>query len=85
MEQNAAPKLVKEEKGATPSFVLPPGAYVVNVTFGSASATKAVQLRGEAVKETFEIPAGGLRIEGMSAMPLSPMARLHSKFTKGAN
>jgi hypothetical protein len=44
--------------------VLPPGAYVVNAGFGLASATKAVQLNAEPVKEVFEIPAGGFRFEG---------------------
>ena len=85
VEQNAAPKLVKEEKGATPSFVLPPGAYVVNVTFGLASATKAVQLRGEAVKEIFEIPAGGLRIEGHVGNAIIPHGQIAFEIYKGAN
>ena len=29
-----------------------------------ASAAKAVQLRAETVREVFEIPAGGIRLEG---------------------
>src|SRR5207249_10469736 len=53
-----------EEKGPTPTFVLPPGPYVVSAGFGLASVTKAVQLRPDATREVFEIPAGGLRIEG---------------------
>jgi hypothetical protein len=84
VEQNAAPKLVKEEKGATPSFVLPPGAYVVNVTFGLASATKAVQLRGEAVKEILEIPAGGLRIEGHVGNAIIPHGQIAFEIYKGS-
>jgi hypothetical protein len=64
IEQNGAPKLVKEEKAATPTFPLAPGGYVVSAAFGLASATKAVQVRAESVKEVFELPAGGLRIEG---------------------
>lgn len=55
---------VKEERAAAPTFVLPSGEYVVHVTFGLASAVKTVQLRSETVRETFELPAGGLRIEG---------------------
>ena len=56
---------VKEDRGANPIFTLPPGPYVVHVGFGLASATKTVQLRaGEPLRELFEIPAGGLRIEG---------------------
>lgn len=58
-------RLIREDKGATPAFTLPPGGYVIHVGFGFASATKAVQLRaGETERETFEMPAGGLRIEG---------------------
>ncbi len=63
-EQNAAPKLVKEDRSAGPTFTLPAGSYVINVGFGLANVTKAVQLRADGVREVFEIPAGGLRIEG---------------------
>ena len=63
-EQNAAPKLVKEDRSAGPTFTLPAGSYVINVGFGLANVTKAVQLRADNVREVFEIPAGGLRIEG---------------------
>jgi hypothetical protein len=57
-------RLVKEERGATPTFMLPPGGYVVHVTFGLANAVKRVQLRAEPVREVFEIAAGGARFEG---------------------
>jgi len=57
-------RLIKEEKTAAPIFVLPPGNYVVDAAFGLASAAKAVQLRGETVREVFDIPAGGVRLEG---------------------
>ncbi len=63
-EQNGVPRLVKEDKGAAPVIALAPGNYVINVAFGLATATKAVQVRSDAVREVFEIPAGGLRIEG---------------------
>ncbi|MGC1780697.1 MAG: hypothetical protein WBB34_22405 [Xanthobacteraceae bacterium] len=56
--------LVKEDRAAAPTFVLPPGNYVVDASLGLASAAKAVQLRAETVREMFEIPAGGLRLEG---------------------
>lgn len=56
--------LVKEEHTATPTFVLPPGNYVVHASFGLASAAKAVQLRTGTVREVFDIPAGGMRLEG---------------------
>lgn len=57
-------RLIKEDKSPAPIFVLPPGGYIVNVTFGLASAMKPVLLRGGNMREDFEIPAGGLRIEG---------------------
>jgi hypothetical protein len=63
-DHQGAFRLVKEDKSATPTLVLPPGSYVVHCTFGLASAVKPIVLRGEPVKETFEIPAGGLRLEG---------------------
>jgi hypothetical protein len=57
-------RLVKEDRTATPTFVLPPGSYVVHASLGLASAAKTVQLRAETVREMFDIPAGGMRIEG---------------------
>ena len=52
-------RLIKEDRAAAPTFVLPPGNYVVHASLGLASAAKAVQLRAETVREVFEIPAGG--------------------------
>jgi hypothetical protein len=57
-------RLIKEEKAAAPTFVLPVGNYVVYASLGLAGTAKAVQLRGEPVREVFEIPAGGIRLEG---------------------
>jgi len=57
-------RLVKEDKAPSPTFVLPPGNYVVHASLGLASAAKAVQLRAETVREVFEIPAGAIRLEG---------------------
>ena len=56
--------LIKEEKAAAPTFVLSPGSYVVHASFGLASVAKAVQLSSETVREVFDIPAGGVRLEG---------------------
>jgi len=57
-------RLVKEDRAVSPTFVLPPGNYVVHASLGLASAAKAVQLRAETVREVFEIPAGAIRLEG---------------------
>ena len=57
-------RLVKEDRTSSPTFVLPPGNYVVHASFGLASAAKAVQLHAETVREVFDIAAGGMRLEG---------------------
>jgi hypothetical protein len=63
-DQTGVFRLLKEDRTAQPAFVLPPGGYIVHVAFGLASAAKPVQLRAEPTRTVFEIPAGGLRIEG---------------------
>lgn len=62
-DQTGAFRIVKEDRSAQPTFALPRGGYVVHVSFGLASAVKAVQLRGD-TREVFEIPAGGLALKG---------------------
>jgi hypothetical protein len=57
-------RLLKEDSSAQPTFVLPAGGYIIHVTCGLASAAKPVNLRNEAKREVFDVPAGGLRIEG---------------------
>src|SRR6202163_1409567 len=57
-------RLIKEDRGAAPTFILPPGSYVVHASLGLASAAKAIQLRADTVREMFDIPAGGVRLEG---------------------
>jgi hypothetical protein len=84
IEQNGVPRMVKEDKGAAPTFVLPPGAYVVSVGFGLASATKAVALRAETVKDVLEIPAGGLRIEGRVGDARIPHGQISFELYKGS-
>ena len=83
-EQNGVPQVVKEDKGAAPTFVLPPGAYVVNAAFGLASATKTVSLRAENAKEVLEIPAGGLRIEGRVGDVRIPHGQISFELYKGS-
>jgi hypothetical protein len=57
-------RLIKEDRTAAPTFALPPGSYVVHASLGLASAAKTIQLRADAVREVFDIPAGGIRLEG---------------------
>ena len=63
-DDNGTYKLIREERGATPNVVLPPGNYVVHVALGLVSAVRAVSLKSETDRESFVLPAGGLRIEG---------------------
>ena len=57
-------RLVKEDKNPSPTLILPAGNYIVHVGFGLATAVKPVTLRSDTVRETFDLPAGGLRLEG---------------------
>ena len=63
-DSNGMFRLVKEDRAATPTFVLAPGEYVVHASFGLASAAKAVRLRADPVREVFDIAAGGVRLQG---------------------
>ncbi len=56
-------RVLKEDRSPSPVVALPPGDYVVHVSFGMASTARAVHLR-EASRETFELPAGGIKLEG---------------------
>jgi hypothetical protein len=57
-------RLIKEDKSPAPTLVLPAGAYIVHVGFGLATAVKPVTLSGSTVHESFDLPAGALRLEG---------------------
>jgi hypothetical protein len=83
-EANGVPRLVKEDRGPTPTFVLSPGAYVLNVGFGLANVTKAIQLRAETLKDVIEIPAGGLRIEGRVGDAKIPPGQISFDLYKGS-
>jgi hypothetical protein len=63
-DPNGVFRLIKEDRAAAPTFVLPPGSYVVHASLGLASTAKAVQLRSETVREVLDLPAGGMRLEG---------------------
>jgi hypothetical protein len=83
-DQTGLFKLVKEDKSASPTFNLPPGGYVVHVAFGLANAVKPVQLRFESVREVFEIPAGGLRVEGRVGDVRIPPGQISFDVFKGS-
>src|SRR5581483_6561890 len=77
-------KIVKEEKSPTPTMLLPAGGYVVAVSFGLASAVKPVQLRAEPVHQIFDIPAGGLRLEGRVGDARIPTGQISFDIYKGS-
>jgi len=77
-------RLLKEDRSAQPAFVLPPGGYIVHVAFGLASAAKPVQLRAEPMREVFDIPAGGLRIEGRVGDAKIPTGQISFDVYKGS-
>ena len=76
--------LIKEDRGATPTFVLPPGSYVVHASLGLASAAKPVQLRADAVREELDIPAGGVRLEGRVGDVRIPPGQISFDIFKGS-
>jgi hypothetical protein len=76
--------LVKEDKQPTPTLVLPAGHYIVHVGFGLATAVKPVTLRGQTVREEFELPAGGLRLEGRVGNVPIPSSQISFNVFKGS-
>ena len=77
-------KPIKEDRGATPVFTLPPGAYVVHVGFGLASSARAVQVRADGMREIFDIPAGGLRIQGRVGDVAIPHGQINFDLYRGS-
>lgn len=83
-DNNGMFRMLREEKTAAPTFLLPSGNYVVHVAFGHAQATKMVRLRAETVRETFDIPAGGIRIEGRVGDARIPPGQIHFDIYRGS-
>jgi hypothetical protein len=77
-------KLVREDRGATPNIVLSPGNYVIHVTLGLVSAVRPVTLKPETDRESFILPAGGLRIEGRVGASKIPQNQISFAIYKGS-
>jgi hypothetical protein len=77
-------KLVREDRGPSPNIVLQPGNYVVHVSLGLVSAVRAVTLRAENDRESFILPAGGLRIEGRVGTSKIPPNQISFAIYKGS-
>jgi hypothetical protein len=76
--------LVKQDKSPAPTVVLPAGAYIVHVGFGLATAVRPVNLRGPTLREEFDLPAGGLRIEGRVGDARVPAGQISFDVYKGS-
>ena len=83
-DQNGVFRLLKEESNPQPTFVLPVGSYIVHVAFGLASAAKPVQISGGAAREMFEIPGGGVRVEGRVGNTKIPPTQISFDIYKGS-
>lgn len=83
-DENGTFKLVREDRNATPNIVLPPGNYVVHVAFGLVSAVRTVSLKAETDRESFVLPAGGLRIEGRVGTSRIPLNQISFAIYKGS-
>jgi hypothetical protein len=83
-EPGGAFRMIREDKTAAPMMVLPPGSYIVHVGFGLATAVKPITLRGSTVREDFDLPAGGLRIEGRVGDVPIPAAQVSFDVYKGS-
>jgi hypothetical protein len=77
-------KLIREDRSATPNLVLPPGNYVIHVALGLVSAVRPVTLKAETDRETFILPAGGLRIEGRVGTSKIPQNQISFSIYKGS-
>ncbi|MGO9359587.1 MAG: hypothetical protein ACLP1D_18295 [Xanthobacteraceae bacterium] len=83
-DASGAFKLIREEHAPTPNIVLPPGSYVVHVGLGLVSAVRPVTLRQETIRESFELPAGGLRVEGRVGTSKIPPSQIAFSIFKGS-
>ena len=82
---NGAMQLIREEHAATPTIPLPPGGYVVHVSLGLVSDVRPVTIKQEeTTRETFDLPAGGLRIEGRVGTSKIPQGQIVFSVYKGS-
>ncbi|HEX7882776.1 MAG TPA: hypothetical protein VF499_08565 [Afipia sp.] len=83
-DASGAFQLVREDRTATPNIVLAPGGYVVHASLGLVSAVRPVTLRNDTVREQFDLPAGGLRIEGRVGTSKIPQGQITFSIYKGS-
>jgi hypothetical protein len=78
------PSLAAEAQDAFPVFALPPGKYIVHVSYGLASAAQQIELKSDPKKLTLVLPVGGLRVQGVVGDHVIPPARLHFDVFEGS-
>ncbi len=83
-DETGAFKLIREDRGATPNIVLAPGSYVVHVAMGLVSAVRPVTIKSDTDRESFVLPAGGLRIEGRVGSSKIPQNQISFSIYKGS-
>jgi hypothetical protein len=83
-DETGAFKMIREDRGATPNILLPPGNYVVHVALGLVSAVHTVTLKAETDREAFVLPAGGLRMEGRVGTSKIPQNQIAFAIYKGS-
>lgn len=82
---NGAMQLIREERAAAPVIPLPPGGYVIHVGLGLVSDVRSVTIRQEeTTRETFDLAAGGLRIEGRVGTSKIPQGQIVFSIYKGS-
>lgn len=81
---NGVFQLVREDRNPAPTISLPPGGYVVHVSLGLVSGVRAVTMRQDNQRESFDLPAGGLRIEGRVGTSKIPQGQITFSIYKGS-
>jgi hypothetical protein len=82
-DQTGTFRVLREDRNPSALLTLPPGDYVVHVSFGLASAVRAIHLK-EPTRETFEIPAGGIKLEGRVGDIRIPPSQITFDIYKGS-
>jgi hypothetical protein len=76
--------LIKEDTSPSPTVLLPPGNYIVHVGFGLANAVRPITLGSQTVREVFDLPAGGLRLEGKVGDVRIPNSQISFEVYRGS-
>jgi hypothetical protein len=75
-EAEGEPTLVGQSSDAAPVLPMPPGEYVVHVTYGMASTTRKVLVGNATTTERVPIGAGALVVKGSILDQIIPLNRL---------